>query len=186
MIAIQRNTKLKWLFKEKTYMNLIVAVDNNWGIGKKNQLLYNIKADMTFFRKQTLNKVVVMGEKTFNSFPQKKPLKNRINIVLSDDVNFNVQDCTVVHTLEDMFDEIKKYNEDDVYLIGGASLYNLLLPYCKRAYVTKINSSKDADKFITNIDTLKNWIIENETDECLEGEYSFKFVTYKNLKVKKF
>ncbi len=165
-------------------MNLIVAVDNNWGIGKNNDLLYNIKGDMAYFRQQTLNKVVFMGEKTFLSFPNQQPLKNRINIVLSDNPNFDVQGCTVVHSLPELFNELKNYKDEDVYLIGGASMYNLLLPYCTRAYITKIDAYKPADRFLTNIDQLKNWIIENESETFTEGGYRYKFVTYKNLDVK--
>ena len=101
-------------------MKLIVAVDKNWAIGNKGDLLTSIPEDKKFFRETTTGNVVVMGKKTLLSFPNGLPLKNRINIVLTTDVNFTAKDAIIVHSLEELDEELKKYNTDSVYVIGGA------------------------------------------------------------------
>ena len=104
-------------------MNIIVAVDKNWAIGKENKLLVSIPADMKFFRSTTTGKVVVMGRKTLESFPNGLPLKNRTNIVLTKDKNYKVKDAIIVHSIEEALEELKNYASEDVYVIGGDSIY---------------------------------------------------------------
>ena len=116
-------------------MNIIVAVDKNWAIGKDNKLLVSIPADMKMFRQETTGKVVVMGRKTLESFPNGLPLKNRTNIVLTGNKNYKVKDAIIVHTIEELLEEIKKYPSEEVYCIGGDSVYKQLLPYCDTAHV---------------------------------------------------
>ena len=118
-------------------MNLIVAVDNNWAIGSKNELLIRIPNDHKHFREETTGKVVVLGRKTLETFPQGMPLKNRINIILSKDPNYQVKDAIVVHSIEELLEELKKYDEENIYIIGGESIYRQMLPYCDVAHVTK-------------------------------------------------
>ena len=115
-------------------MNIIVAVDKNWAIGKDNKLLVSIPADMKMFRQETTGKVVVMGRKTLESFPNGLPLKNRTNIVLTGNKDYNVKDAIIVHTVEELLEEIKKYPSEEVYCIGGDSVYKQLLPYCEQTY----------------------------------------------------
>ena len=110
-------------------MNVIVAADKNWGIGKNNQLLVSIPADMKMFREETSGKVVVMGRKTLESF-QRTPLKNRINIVITSNKEYEVKGAIIVHSIEEALEEIKKYPAEDVYCIGGDSIYAQMLPYC--------------------------------------------------------
>ena len=100
-------------------MNLIVAVDKNWAIGNGNKLLVSIPQDMKFFRETTMGKVVVMGRKTLESFPGGQPLKKRTNIVITGDRNYDVKDAIVVHSIEEALEELKKYDQDDIYVIGG-------------------------------------------------------------------
>ena len=126
-------------------MNLIVAADKNWAIGKDNKLLVSIPADMKFFRQTTTGKVVVMGRKTLESFPGGQPLKNRVNIVLTGNENYRVKDAVIVHTKDELMEELKKYDSGDVYVIGGASVYEMLLPECSVAHVTKIDHEYEAD-----------------------------------------
>lgn len=126
-------------------MNIIVAVDKNWAIGKENKLLVSIPADMKFFRSTTTGKVVVMGRKTLESFPNGLPLKNRTNIVLTKDKNYKVKDAIIVHSIEEALEELKKYASEDVYVIGGDSIYAQMLPYCDTAHVTKIDFGYEAD-----------------------------------------
>ena len=102
-------------------MNLIVAVDKNWAIGNDNKLLVSIPQDMKFFRETTMGKVVVMGRKTLESFPGGQPLKKRTNIVITGDRNYDVKDAIVVHSIEEALEELKKYDQDDIYVIGGES-----------------------------------------------------------------
>ena len=128
-------------------MNLIVAVDKNWAIGLKNKLLISIPADMKFFRDTTMGKVVVMGRKTLETFPSGQPLKRRTNIVLTRDKNYQVKDAVVVHTVEELLEELTQYDEEEIYVIGGESIYRQLLPYCKVAHVTKIDHAYEADTY---------------------------------------
>ena len=100
-------------------MKAILAADKNWGIGYNNHLLVSIPSDMKFFRQTTTGKVVVMGRKTLESFPNGMPLKNRTNIVLTGNQNYQVKDAIVVHSEDELMEELKKYDTDDVYVIGG-------------------------------------------------------------------
>ena len=140
-------------------MNIIVAVDKNWAIGKDNKLLVSIPADMKMFRQETTGKVVVMGRKTLESFPGGLPLKNRTNIVLTGNKDFKVKDAIVVHTMEELLEEIKKYPSDQVYCIGGDSVYKQLLPYCDTAHITKIDFVYEADLYFPNLDEIPEWEI---------------------------
>jgi dihydrofolate reductase len=167
-------------------MNFIVAVDNNYAIGLNNDLLYDLPADLKYFKKVTQGKVVVMGERTFISLPYSRPLKNRNNIILSNNKNLVVNNAVVVNSFSHLAKELKKYNTDDVFIIGGASVYNSLIPYCKKAYITKINSSTPADTFITNIETLDNWKLVSQSQLQTQNNLSFEYRIYENIKVKPF
>ncbi|MGC4019086.1 MAG: dihydrofolate reductase [Muricomes sp.] len=160
-------------------MNLIVAADKNWAIGYNNKLLVSIPSDMKFFREKTTGKVVVMGRKTLESFPNGLPLKNRTNIVLTGNKKYHVKGAVVVHTLEGLLKELEEYNSEDVYVIGGDSVYRLLLPYCDTAYVTKIDHAFQADTYFPNLDELSEWELTEEGEEqtCFDLEYMF--TTYK-------
>ena len=146
-------------------MNIIVAVDKNWAIGKDNKLLVSIPADMKMFRQETTGKVVVMGRKTLESFPNGLPLKNRTNIVLTGNKDYNVKDAIIVHTVEELLEEIKKYPSEEVYCIGGDSVYKQLLPYCDTAHVTKIDFAYEADSYFPYLDEMLEWKVTAESDE---------------------
>ena len=120
-------------------MNIIVAADKNWGIGRNNELLVSIPADMKMFREETTGKVVVMGRKTLESFPNGLPLKNRTNIVITGNRDYQVKGAVIVHSIEEALKEVEKYPAEDVYCIGGDSIYKQMLPYCDTAHVTKID-----------------------------------------------
>lgn len=159
-------------------MNLIVAVDENWGIGNKNELLVRIPADMKFFRQETTGKVVVLGRKTLETFPQGLPLKNRTNIILSSNPAYQVKDAVVVHSVDELLEELKKYNEEDVYIIGGESVYKQLLPYCKVAHVTKIDHAYEADAHFPNLDEDEAWEITADSDEQTYFDITYHFLKY--------
>lgn len=159
-------------------MKIIVAADNNWGIGKNNQLLVSIPADMKMFRQETTGKVVVMGRKTLESFPGGLPLKNRTNIVLTGNKNYDAKGAVVVHTIEELLEEIKKYPSDQVYCIGGDSVYKQLLPYCDTAHVTKIDFTYEADSYFPNLDEMEDWYVAGESEEQTYFDLEYRFVRY--------
>ena len=163
-------------------MNIIVAVDKNWAIGKDNKLLVSIPADMKMFRQETTGKVVVMGRKTLESFPNGLPLKNRTNIVLTGNKDYNVKDAIIVHTVEELLEEIKKYPSEEVYCIGGDSVYKQLLPYCDTAHVTKIDFAYEADSYFPNLDEMPEWKVTTESDEQTYFDLEYSFMKYERIK----
>lgn len=163
-------------------MKMIVAVDKNWGIGKNNDLLVSIPADMKMFRTETSGKVVVMGRKTLESFPGGLPLKNRTNIVLSGNLDYQVKGAIVVHSLQELLEEIKKYPKDQVYCIGGDSVYKMLLPYCDTAQVTKIDFAYEADRYFPNLDEMPQWKVAAESEEQTYFDLEYRFVRYERCK----
>lgn len=163
-------------------MNLVVAADNNWAIGNKDKLLVSIPNDHKHFREETTGKVVVLGRKTLQTFPQGQPLKNRTNIILSRDKSYAVKDAVVVHSVEELMGELKKYASDEVYIIGGESIYRQLLPYCDVAHVTKIDHAYDADTYFPNLDEDPEWEITAESDEQTYFDVAYTFLKYERKK----
>jgi dihydrofolate reductase len=163
-------------------MNLIVAVDSNWAIGNKNELLIRIPNDMKHFREETTGKVVVLGRKTLETFPQGLPLKNRTNIILSKDKNYNVKDAIVVHSIKELLEELKNYPDENIYIIGGDSVYRQMLPYCDVAHVTKIDHSYEADAFFADLDADPEWEITAESDEQTYFDIAYYFLKYERKK----
>lgn len=159
-------------------MNLIVAVDKNWAIGCNNKLLTSIPADMKFFRETTIGKVVVMGRKTLESFPAGQPLKNRTNIVVTSDRNYKVKDAIVVHTIEELQKLLQTYVQEDIYIIGGESIYRQMLPYCKMAYVTKIDYAYAADTHFPNLDELEEWTLTGVSEEQTYFDLEYVYARY--------
>ena len=163
-------------------MNLIVAADRNWAIGKDNKLLVSIPQDMKYFRQMTTGKVVVMGRKTLESFPGGLPLKNRVNVVLTGNKNYRAKDAIIVHSVEEILDVTALYDSEDVYVIGGESVYRLLLPYCKKAFVTKIDHAYQADTWFPNLDADPEWQLTMISDEqtYFDLEYDFRIYEKRN------
>lgn len=159
-------------------MNLVVAVDENWAIGNKNQLLVRIPNDMKQFRELTTGKVVVLGRKTLETFPQGQPLKNRTNIILSTDPNYQVKDAIVAHSIEELLTVLKDYDDEDVYIIGGDSIYKQMLPYCNVAHVTKIDHAYEADRYFPNLDKDPQWVITADSDEQYYFDLTYQFIKY--------
>ena len=159
-------------------MNLIVAVDENWAIGYKNELLIRIPADMKMFREETTGKVVVLGRKTLETFPGAQPLKNRTNIILSAKKDYQVKDAIVVHSIDELLEELKKYKKEEIYIIGGESIYRQLLPYCTTAHVTKIDRGYEADAYFPNLDREEGWEITASSEEQSYFDTTYTFVKY--------
>lgn len=167
-------------------MNLIVAVDNNWAIGKDNNLLTTIPEDLRFFREMTTNNVIVMGRKTLESFPEAKPLANRTNIVITNNPNYKAKGVTLVYSIDEAMEEIKKYPAEEVFIIGGQTIYEQFLDYCHVAHVTKINYSYDADTYFPNLDDKDGWKIQGISEEYTYHDLDYKFYKYVNKKAKEF
>lgn len=163
-------------------MNLIAAVDENWAIGKNNQLLVSIPADMKFFRTTTTGKVVVMGRKTLESFPNGLPLKNRTNIVLTHDKSYKVKDAIIVYSMEELREELKKYDTDDIYVLGGESIYRQLVDECDVAHITKIDFAYDADAYFPNLDEKPDWELTADSEEQTYFDLIYHFLKYEKVK----
>ena len=161
-------------------MNLIVNVSENWAIGRGNELLFHLSTDMKFFKSQTIEKTVVMGRKTLETFPGKNPIPKRKNIVLTTNPDFCAENVEIIHSIDELLKKIDLENSEDIYVIGGETIYRQLLPYCDTAFVTKVASTvNDADAFMVNLDDDENWEIADESETMNEKGYDFKFVTYK-------
>lgn len=164
-------------------MNIIVCADNNWAIGHKNKLLVSIPNDMKHFREETTGKVVVFGRKTLETFPQGQPLQNRTNIILTKNPKFSVKGAIVVHSIDELMAELKKYDDEDIYVIGGDSVYKQLLPYCNVAHVTKIDHEYQADAYFPNLDKDPEWEITADSDEQTYFDIAYEFLKYERKKV---
>ena len=160
-------------------MNLIAAADSKWGIGRDGGLLAYIPTDMKYFRDHTMGRVVVMGRRTLESMPGKKGLPGRTNYVLTSDRDFTAERCITVCSIDELREELSKYDTDDVFLIGGATLYNSLYRECDRLYVTKIDADLGADTFITDFDEDPDFEIESESDPVNENGLTYRFTVYR-------
>jgi len=159
-------------------MNMIVAVDENWAIGNKNDLLIRIPADMKMFRQETTGKVVVLGRKTLETFPNGLPLPKRTNIILSKNADYQVKDAIVVNSVEALLETLKEYDTKDVYIIGGETVYRQMLPYADTVHVTKIERAYDADAYFPNLDKDDEWEVTAESDEQVYFDTTYTFVKY--------
>ena len=159
-------------------MKEIVCVDNNWAIGRANDLIYHIPDDMKYFRQKTTGNVVVMGLATLKSFPGGRPLKNRVNIVLCDDPDFRCEGASIVYSIDELLEAVSGYDTDSVYVIGGASVYAQMLPYCNTVYVTKVDSESPADKYFPNLDESEEWELTEESEEYDYNGLKYRFTVY--------
>ena len=165
-------------------MKLIAAIDNNWNIGKDGDLLVHIPQDMKYFREKTMGKVVVMGRKTLESFPGKKPLKGRTNIVMTSDRSYRAGDAVIVNSIFELAKVLAEHDTDDVFVIGGGSVYRQLLPLCDTAYITKVDISCDADTSIPDLDADPDWTLRYTRKGGTYEGMDFKFCTYIRKKSK--
>ena len=161
-------------------MKLIVAVDKKWGIGYNNNLLVSIPGDKKRFRKLTTGGTIIMGRRTLESFPNGMPLKERNNIVITKKKDYDGHGAIVVNSLEEAVKRARELSaEDDIYVVGGGSIYSQMLDMCDTALVTKINYVYTADTFFPNLDEDEGWACTEESEEmtCFDMEYTF--CTYK-------
>lgn len=162
-------------------MKIIVAVDENWGIGCNGDLLIKIPEDMAFFRQTTAGKIVVMGHCTFKSLPKAQPLKGRTNIILSKDPALEIAGARVCHSLDELLLECGQYASDDIYVMGGQTIYDQMLPYCDTAYVTKLwPSPKRPDRYFPNLDEASHWSLARQSETKEFGGICYAFCCYVN------
>lgn len=159
-------------------MNIIVAVDKNWGIGNKGELLVNIPQDKKFFQEMTMGGVVLGGRKTMEGLPGGTTLKGRTNVILTRQKDYHYSDAVIVHSIPEALEELKKYQDDRIYIIGGEKVYRQFLPYCDKAYVTKIDYSYEADTFFPNLDQEKGWIMTRDSEEQTYYDLEYYFTQY--------
>lgn len=159
-------------------MNLIAAVDKNWAIGYKNGLLVRIPADMKLFRQETAGKAVIMGRTTLESLPSGQPLAGRKNIVLTKRADYAVKGAEVVHSVEEALAAVREYRQEDVYCIGGESVYRQFLPYCNTAHITFIDFAYQADRYFPNLDQSGEWKLVCESDEHTYYDLEYYFRKY--------
>ncbi len=163
-------------------MNLIACVDSEWGIGYKNELLVRIPSDQKFFRTMTTGKVVVFGRKTIETFPGGKPLKDRVNVILTKSPNYEKKGEEIVaDSVEKCLEILKQYPTEDVFICGGSSIYEQFLPYCDKAYITKIDRSFSKDAYCPNLDNNDEWKITDEGEEQTYFDNTFSFVVYERV-----
>jgi dihydrofolate reductase len=159
-------------------LKAIVCVDNKWAIGKDNDLLFNLKEDMRFFRLKTSEQIVFCGRKTLQSFPGSKPLANRSTICLCSE-GYERNDCYCIH---DFNQAVKLVTElaktKDVYVIGGAMLYEAMMPYYDQIYVTRVDADGNGTVFFPSLDDQTEFILTDESFEVEENGYKYKFCTY--------
>ena len=159
-------------------MNLIVCVDAHWGIGNKGELLVSIPGDKRMFKENTTGKVVLGGRKTMEGLPGGTTLKGRTNIVLTHQKDYTFGDAIIVHSKEEALERLKEYNDEDIFIIGGESIYRMMLPYCDKAYVTRTDFAYDADTYFPNLDEMPEWKLVKESEEETYFDIEYQFLVY--------
>lgn len=165
--------------EELRKMNMIAAVDKRWAIGKDGKLLVSIPEDMQLFRQETRGKVVIMGRKTLESLPAGEPLYERKNIVLTKDLSYRKENAVICHSVDEVLEYVKQFNADDVYVIGGESVYEQFLPYCDVAHITKVDYIYDADRHMPNLDADEKWEVTRRSEERTYFDICYEFVEYR-------
>ena len=162
-------------------MNIIAAVDKNWAIGNKGELLIRIPTDMKLFQSETMGKVVVLGRKTLATFLGALPLRGRTNIILSAKAGYQVRGATVVASIDALLAELAQYPSEDVFIIGGASVYRQMLPFCDTAHITKIDYAYAADAYFPDLDADPLWQISADSDEHTYYDVAYRFLKYERI-----
>lgn len=161
-------------------MKLIVAVCEDWGIGKDGDQPFYIPEDLQYFKAKTLGKVMVMGRVTLAALPN-GPLKRRKNVVLTRDASLVVAGASACNSLQELSQYLSQYNADDIFVIGGQQIYEQLLPYCDTAYVTKIFATSPTDRFFPNLDNMDNWQLYSQSETKSHDGTEFCFCEYRNI-----
>lgn len=157
-------------------LTAIAAVDSNWGIGGKGDLLFALPTDMKFFRMHTLAQTIIMGRKTLDSFPNGKPLPKRRNIVLTHQETLPQEGVELAHTVEQV---LALVGDEPAFVIGGGTVYEALLPHCAKAFITKIQSAgAEVDTYFPNLDAMEHWHMSAQSEPVTENGHTFTFTEY--------
>lgn len=162
-------------------MNIVVAADRNWGIGNKGNLLVSIPNDQKMFRELTTGKVIVLGRKTLATFPQGLPLMNRTNIILSRNPDYKVRGALVAHSVDELMEMLKAYRSEDIYIVGGETIYKQMLPYCDTVHLTAIDHVYEADTHFPNLDADPEWEKTADSDELTYFDLPYYFERYERV-----
>ena len=160
-------------------MNVIVAVYDDWGIGRNGTQPIALSADRVYFRKTTTGSAIIVGRKTLEDFPGGRPLPKRVNIVLTRDRDFEVPGAVTAHSVEEALEKARDF--ENVFVIGGARVYGQLLPYCDTAYVTKVHAKPESDVFFPDLDRDPGWTLVSRTETQTENSVDYEFCVYKRL-----
>ena len=159
-------------------MELIVAVYDDWGIGKDGTQPIALSADRKFFRETTRGAMVIVGRKTLADFPGGRPLPNRVNVVLTKQ-DIEIPDVVICHSPEEAVELAKR--TERAMVIGGGSIYKQLLPYCDTAYITKVHTTPESDTFFPNLDADAQWKLEEILQSGEENGISYEMCLYKRI-----
>lgn len=166
-------------------MKMIFAIDENWNIGYDGNMLFKISNDLQRFRTLTETNIIIMGRKTFESLPDREALPDRINIVITRDVNYTAEDIMVVTSMDELFQLLEEINPDNTmvnFVIGGGNIAHQLLQYCNYAYITKVLRSFDAtDTLIPNLDEDQDWEVVSESPYYMQDDLMYNYVDYTRI-----
>lgn len=162
-------------------MNLYVTADANWAIGNNNNLLIQIPRSRKMFLEETRGKVLVMGRKALATLPQGLPLAGRTNIVLSRHKDLKIKGATVVNSMQALLEELKQYPREDIYIVGGESVFKQLLPYCNVAHVVKLDHAYTANKYFPNLDKALDWRLTADSEEFTYFDIAYEFLKYERI-----
>ena len=156
-------------------ISIIVAIAENYAIGKNNELLWHLPEDLKRFKRITSGHSIVMGKRTYESLPL-QPLPNRTNIVITDDINDRFEGCTMAYSIEEALKFCKK--DEESFIIGGGMVYRQFLPLADKLYITRVHAHFEADTFFPEIDP-STWEEEAREDGRDEnGTLDYSFITY--------
>ena len=159
-------------------MNIIVACDRNWGIGKDGHLLCHLPGDLKYFKEKTLGKTVIMGRVTLESLPGGRGLPERRNIVMTHDSDYTAENAEVVHSLSELEEAVKDTPNDDLFIIGGAKIYEQFLLSCRNVYVTKVDAEFEADRFFCDLDKSRRFEVSDRSEVMEENGIRYQWIHY--------
>jgi dihydrofolate reductase len=162
-------------------MQLIVAVDEAWGIGLENRLLFRIREDLKRFRQMTVGKTIIYGRRTLDTFPGAQPLAGRDNIVLTRDPLFKAEGVRVCRSAAELLEILRTIPKDEVFVVGGASVYRQLFQYCEFAHVTRVGGIFPADSFFPDLDASRDWRLIDPGTPMQDGALTYRWSVYQNV-----
>lgn len=159
-------------------MNLMITADRNWAIGNHGDRLVSIPEEQKLMREETLGKVLVMSRKTLESFPGGQPLYGRTTIVLSRNPSYSPKGTRACHSLEEALNVLSAYPTEDIFILGGHSIFTQFLPYCDTVHATYVDYSYNADTHFPNLTQSPDWTLRMESEEQTYFSICYTFQLY--------